>query len=262
MKKNLLMLTALLISNVALKRGEGETTTTTTTTAPASDGRLTEAEWEARSQAKHAKDSHADLIRRVGQLEHQNQELSRNQVPQGARVLTKTEAANYDAYVALGKPDEIQAKLAEGEKNGTELSEMRFKDSVNTAATDAKYKSGVLSDRIKADGLTVLPSKEEDVNGQKVRVPYVKDAQGVEHKLTDYATKNWGDYLPALQGGTTPQSQTTTFSTQQDASTTTSGGGGGSWVQQSLANQAKGGTTYQDPLRPAQPAAPAPAPAQ
>ncbi|GAA5513636.1 hypothetical protein Dcar01_02380 [Deinococcus carri] len=271
MPKNraLLTLTALLLANAPFPRGEGEGTTTTTT---GNDGRLTAEEWQARNDALHAKTSHSDLIKRVTTLERENETLKGNQVPNGARVLRGQELKDYEAYLALGKPDELGQKLKEhgeyaalgkpgdvkkkvedGDKAASTLADRDRTDAIRTAAEHAGFKQTVLGDRLKADGLTVLPSKEVERDGKKVQVAYVKDGQGVEHELGEYAKKNWTDYLPALQvqASGDGSGSGTEFTRQDSTATTTNqnGGGGGSWVKQTLAKQSEGGG-YKDPLQP------------
>lgn len=238
--KKLLTLTALLIANSPALRGEGENT---------DPPRFSEQEWEQRRAAELAKTNQTELVKMVVAAEVENRGLKRNQVPKGARVLTKEEADAYDAYVALGKPDELKTKLDDGEKAATTLADRDKADAVRTAAEASGYKQTVLGDRLKADGLTEVPTvREVERDGKKVQVAYVKDAQGAEHELTEYAKKNWGDYLPALQvqASTTTNSGGTEF-TQQDATSTTAGGGG-SWVKDILKTSSEGGG-YKDPLQ-------------
>ena len=250
--KKLYLLTACLLAGALAPRGEGD--------PPANDGRLTEEEWNTRNAAKHAQTSHGELIKQVTTLERENARLKESQVPRGGRALTAEEAASYDAYVALGKPDEIKAKVEQGEKDGAELVGVPTQKSLDDAARDAGYKPSVLADRVKASGLTVLPSREVEKDGKKVMVPFVKDASGAEHELPAYATQHWGDYLPALTSAASSTSTSTTTGatvggTQDSAASSSGGSAGGSWVQQALAKSSTGGTTYVDPLQPQKAAA-------
>lgn len=241
--RNLLALTAALLAYTPTRRGEG--------TEPP---RYTEQEWQDKRAAELAKTNQEELVKKVVALEVQNQQLKGTQVPQGARVLNADEAKDYDAYVALGKPDEVKKGLEEGTTAKTSVAERAKADAVDAAATAAGFKKTVLGDRLKADGLTDPTVREVERGGKKVQVAYVKDAQGAEHELGEYAKKNWGDYLPALQvtPGKTTAAGTTEMTTQD---TTTADDGGASWVKSSLATAAKGGG-YVDPLQP-QAAAPA-----
>lgn len=239
---NLLALTAALLAYTPTRRGEA--------TEPP---RYTEEEWRTKLTADLAKTSQEELIKQVVALNIENQKLKDNQVPQGSRVLSAEEAKDYDAYVALGKPDEVKKGLEEGATAKTSVAERAKADAVDAAATAAGFKKTVLGDRLKADGLTDPTVREVERGGKKVQVAYVKDAQGAEHELGEYAKKNWGDYLVALQVATKTDTSVGVDMTTQD--TTTADDGGASWVKSSLATVAKGGG-YVDPLQP-QAAAPA-----
>ena len=262
--KKMFILSALLLANATLPRGEGENPITNPPAGSGNDGRLTEAEWEARNQAKLAKESHSALISQITKLERQNATLEANQVPRGGRSLSSKDAAAYDAYAALGTPEEVKAKITErdayaahgtpeevktkieaGETAQTTLTERDKAKAVADVAKVAGFKDTVLSDRLKNDGLEVLPLEKTVRDGKEVDVAYVKDAQGTKHELTEYAKQKWGDYLPALQAGTTTTTTTTAF-TRQDATSTA--GEGGSWVQKALA-ASTGGGEYKDPLQ-------------
>lgn len=254
MKKNLLTLTALLLANAVSIRGEGENNPGN---GGGNDGRLSEAEWRAKLAAEHAQTSHADLVSKLAAANRKIDTLAANQVPQGGRVLTADEARAYDAFIALGTPDEVKTKLEQGAKDGAELTDLRFKDSLNTAARDAGYKPKVLGDRVKADGLTLLPSREVERDGKKVQVAYVKDAQGTEHELAAYAKQHWDDYLVALQAEGGNNNSGASYARQDAGSGSGSGsasggsgsGSGGSWLTDMLKPGEGGG--YVDPLQPA-----------
>lgn len=250
----MLLLSALLLATALPPRGEGDNNNSQGNgNQNNNDGRFTEEEWNARNQARHAQTSHADLVKALTAAERKAERLEANQVPKGGRALTAEEAQAYDAYVAFGKPDEVKAKLEQGEQASAELTGLKSQRDIDAAATDAGFKPTVLADRLKADGLTLLPSREVERDGKKVKVPVVKDANGTEHELPTYAKDKWADYLPALTAATS--TQTDVQYTQQDTAgttttTTSGGGGGGSWVQQALAKAAQGGGAYVDPLQP------------
>ena len=258
--KKMLILSALLLANATLPRGEGENPSA----GSGNDGRLSEAEWEARNQAKLAKESHSALISQITKLEREKATLEAGQVPRRGRALSSKDAAAYDAYAALGTPEEVKAKLAERdayaahgtpdevktkiEQGDTAQATLVERDKAKAIADVAgvvKFKDSVLADRLRNDGLEVLPIEKAVRDGKEVDIAYVKDAQGTKHELTEYAKQKWGDYLPALQAGTTSTTTTTAF-TRQDATSTA--GEGGSWVQKALA-ASTGGGEYKDPLQ-------------
>lgn len=262
-----LILTAALAGGFFVPRGEGEGESANTQTSPP-DNRLTEAEWEARVQAREARTSQAELIRRLAALERQNADLQTNQVPRGGRALTRDEARNYDAYAALGAPDEVQARLTERDayaQHGTPdevgqrldagrtaeatLIERDRTDAIRAAAGVSQFRDTVLGDRLAADKLELLPLEKVLRDGKEVQVAYVKDSQGVKHELGEYAKANWNDYLPALQAVPAAAAPGPAFP-RQDAPRTThpSASGGGGWVQTALAQSSSGGD-YKDPLQ-------------
>ncbi|MDO4244573.1 MAG: hypothetical protein Q4C89_00930 [Deinococcus sp.] len=265
----LLALTAALAGGFFMPRGEGEDTPPANTQTPPADNRLTEAEWEARVRTREAQTSQAELIRRLAQVERQNADLQASQVPRGGRALTRDEARAYDAYVALGTPEDVQSRLTErdtyaqhgtpdevktkleaGQTAVTTLAERDRTDAIRAAASAVQFKDTVLGDRLTADGLELLPLEKVVRDGKEVQVAYVKDAQGVKHELGEYAKAKWNDYLPALQVTATTQMPGPAFP-RQDAPRTpsSSSSGGGGWVQTALAQSSQGGD-YKDPLQP------------
>ncbi|GGS13744.1 hypothetical protein [Deinococcus knuensis] len=252
MKKNLLTLTALLLANAVATRGEGENNPGT---GSGNDGRLSEAEWRAKLATEHAQTSHADLVSKLAAANRKIDTLTVGQVPQGGRALTADEAKAYDAFIALGTPDEVKTRLDQGTKDSAELTDLRFKDTLHTAARDAGYKPRLLGDRVKADGLTLLPSREVERDGKKMQVAYVKDAQGAEHELATYARQHWEDYLVALQAEGGSGNAGASYARQDAGSGSGSGtgsnagGSGGSWLTDILKPGEGGG--YVDPLQPA-----------
>lgn len=99
----------------------------------------------------------------------------------------------WQAYQALGKPDEIAAKLRQGE--------------IERVAGKAGYNAQVLSDLDRmAGGALTYEVRTEQVDGQPVERVYVKDGSDADAQpqlLDEFAAARWAAYLPALQ----PQQQ-------------------------------------------------------
>jgi hypothetical protein len=100
------------------------------------------------------------------------------------------------------KPEEIVAKIKTASDLEAKVAESERRETVRKAAEATGFKEAVLSDLAVAKGLK-LELNEETVteNGETRQVPiaYVKDAQGVKTKLSEYAEKNLVDFLPALK---------------------------------------------------------------
>jgi hypothetical protein len=110
---------------------------------------------------------------------------------EGTRVLTTDEAKAYDAYVALGKPEEIKRSIDANGVATAELTTLKREKQIRAAAEAAGYKASVLT-TLAAD----LDIQTEAKDGATL-VYVVKD--GEKTALTDYAKKEWPDFLPALE---------------------------------------------------------------
>jgi hypothetical protein len=126
---------------------------------------------------------------RIRQLEQQ--------VPgQDAVVLSGDQVQAWQAYQGLGAPTDVQQRLTAAEQASTELATLKRAEQMRAVADAVGYKPGVLHKL--ADGLT-LEMREEQVEGQAARVPYVVTGENQAQPLTDYAQQHWADFLPALQ---------------------------------------------------------------
>lgn len=123
-------------------------------------------------------------------------EAAKAKIPaEGAKVLTPAEAADYDAYVALGKPKEIQDRIDAHSTLETENAALKKKDVLREVADLHGYKLSVLEDRDKAAGGLEFTFKEDK---DRRKVAHVKDGDK-ETPVTEYAESNWADYLPSLK---------------------------------------------------------------
>lgn len=133
--------------------------------------------------------------------------LKANQRPDGAVILTGDDAKAYEAYTALGKPDELATIKTERDTLATEVATTKKQSLLRDVAEIAEFKPAVLT-RLGGDLDYVI---KEVTEGEVTRkAAYVKTEQG-EKPLTEYAQAQWGDFLPALTatGGTEQQGQRT-----------------------------------------------------
>ena len=146
----------------------------------------------------------------------------------GSIVLTGADAQSWQAYTALGKPDELKQGLEERSQLQGKLQGMERETTLRSVAETVGYKASVRAnlDRMaKAEGKALgFEERETTVDGKPVKVAYVKDGDR-EAALTDYAASNWADFLPALaaQGGAQAQTQTGTRYPAQHAGNGQSG---------------------------------------
>lgn len=124
--------------------------------------------------------------------------------PEGAVVLTGAEAKLWPTLKELGKPEEIQAKLAAGQEAQSKLAEREKRDRLAEAASALGWQ-GSLTARIRGIEAGTIEIREESVTAadgttSKVKVPYITPAgEGAQAvKLTDYAAQHDPELVPLL----------------------------------------------------------------
>lgn len=148
----------------------------------------------------------------IRQLEQQVLDVQGKLPAEGSVVLTGADAQTWAAYQALGKPDELRQGLEEKTQLQGKLQNMERETTLRNVAETVGYKAGVLAnlDRMaKAEGKALaFDVRETTVDGKTVKAAFVKDGDK-ELPLTEYASTNWADFMPALtaQGAQQQQAQ-------------------------------------------------------
>lgn len=176
---------------------------------------LTRAQWEAQRATELATKTTLELAQKVAALEGDNRELRGQKLKDGQVAVSKDDAALLEQYRSYGKPDELKTQLEERARLQGDLSARDRRDSIRAAAESAGFKPGML-ERLIPQGAT-LEVRDAQQDGKTVKVPYLKDAQGAETPLLEWA-KSDPDFLPAL--------------TVSAVSTQTTAPAGPAWVQQ------------------------------
>lgn len=116
----------------------------------------------------------------------------------GAVVIKDDDAKAWEAYRKFGSPKDIKAALDEGSLAKSEAADYR-RDAVMRQAADLHFpgKSGVLSTL--AVGLEIEFQDGTDRAGKPTKQAVVKGEGDAVVPLTEYAKKNWADFLPSLQ---------------------------------------------------------------
>jgi hypothetical protein len=160
---------------------------------------------------------------RIRELEDQVRSLE-SQVPsEGALVLSSEDAERWQAYGELGTPDDIRQQRDRAQ-------ELERRQLLADVAEAAGYKVPVL-ERL-ANGLTV-ELRDEQREGQTIRVPYVVPEEGTAVSLSEYAQENWADFMPALTAEQADGNKPRVFVTQTPAAT----GGSKDMAQEFLESQ-------------------------
>lgn len=126
----------------------------------------------------------------------------RGKVPsEGAAVLSADEAKDWQEYRALGNVADIKQGLEQRTQLQAQVEESQRESTLRTVAETVGYKPTVLMqlDRMaKAQGKELaFEMRDVQLDGKTVRTPFVKDGEQ-EQSLSDYATTQWADFLPAL----------------------------------------------------------------
>jgi hypothetical protein len=125
-------------------------------------------------------------------LRQKNAEL-RGKVPaEGAVILTGDDATRWQAYTALGAPDEVQAALSEGSTAKAEAARLQRAQTVQQAAQAAGFKPAVL-ERLIGDLPLALADGKATVQ---------TEAGAVD--LAAHAEAAWPEFLPALRTSADP----------------------------------------------------------
>ena len=114
----------------------------------------------------------------------------------GARVLSKDEAALWEAYTALGAPDALTQQLATAEGAQAELTTLKRGELLRTAGEAAGYKSAVLAKLPSLAGKDLVV-KDVEIDGKKAKQAFVV-ADDKEHALAAYITEHDPEFLPWL----------------------------------------------------------------
>lgn len=162
---------------------------------------------DATQLASRLFDENYQARRRIRQLESENRDLQGRVPGEGTVVLTGDEAQAWQAYRGLGTPDEVKQGLDERTEYAERLQGMERETLLRQVAEQAGYKPSVLAQlerMAKAQGKDLaFELRDQDQEGQTVQVPFVKDGDA-ESPLTDYATSEWADFLPALSAQGAP----------------------------------------------------------
>jgi hypothetical protein len=137
-----------------------------------------------------------ELRRKNATLRTDNDALRAKTPADGARVLSKDEAAQWEAYTALGAPDALKQQLATAEGAQAELTTLKRGELLRTAGEAAGYKSAVLAKLPSLAGKDLVV-KDVEIDGKKAKQAFVV-ADGKEHALAAYITEHDPEFLPAL----------------------------------------------------------------
>lgn len=157
------------------------------------------------SRAGNAEAAANELWRDNYQLRQQRRDLRKERddlkakLPaDGTLVLTKEQAAEWEAYQKLGKPTDIEKAVTEGKTAAEQVAKQARADQVAKAAKDVGFNPEVLTQLTELHGLTIT-SQTIKVGDKDQTAHYITPQGGQPMELTQYATANWGAFMPSLQ---------------------------------------------------------------
>ena len=120
----------------------------------------------------------------------------------GARVLSKDEAAQWEAYTALGAPAALKTQIDTAQGAQGELAILKRERTIADAAAAQKWPAATLAKlpSLKDKDLIV---KDVEIDGTKVKQAFVAH-DGKEHPLAEYVTTHDPEFLPALAADAAP----------------------------------------------------------
>lgn len=184
---------------------------------------------------------------------------------EGEVVLSKEDAASFELYKALGKPDEVKKKIEDGTTAATTLSERDRQSAIAEAATLAQIPNAKLLAKLadpKKENF-IVELRDEIREGKSVKVPFARknEDKAAFMPLMDFAKKELVDYMPALlakgEGGNGASSQPVTTPFPDQTTTGTAPVAGEAKVKQFIEDRNKGAAARPNPLNPTPAAAPA-----
>jgi hypothetical protein len=167
---------------------------------------------------KHKGDAQALALHLFGEnvtLRNENSELKKKVPADGAIVITKADHDRYEAYKALGKPDELKTKIESADALTTENANLKRAASFQHLR-EAGYDPDAVKDFDDLEGKEIEAysvKDEKDSDGKDAKVAYVT-VGGKERPLAEYAKEKRPKLVPALRGGEKADTPAPDFATQ------------------------------------------------
>lgn len=151
----------------------------------------------ARLQKKHGDALAGLLYQKATGLQAEVDRL-KGQVPkEGSRVLSADEAKTFDAFLALGKPDDLKAALSERDTLKADLSRRSRDDALRSAG----YRPETLSKLLPADAAIEVKDGEKGRDGKPSKVATIAGADGKAVPLSEWIAANLAEFPAESFGG-------------------------------------------------------------
>ena len=202
---HLMNLSALIaLTSTGKRRMEADPKTNDKPTDSGGSGKreMTAEQWEAQRRAELDKENSKDLLNRVIKLESDNYDLRRKAAPEGGLVLTADERKRWEAWEALGKPDEVKTSIEQGKKDRAFVEKAEKAESLGKVASAAGWDAEAftsLNDMTPGLEWRVQEVKKGEETIQQAQVKVGDDWKNAE----DFAGERWKKFLPVLEAEST-----------------------------------------------------------
>lgn len=117
----------------------------------------------------------------------------------GTRVIEGDDLKHFDAYREIGTPSDIRKTKEERDALAAENATFKAEKLHGQAASLSGMNPHVLHRLATQDKVEVVILDAKDKAGKDVRVAHVKGEGDKTTPLSDYAEKNWAEFLPSLK---------------------------------------------------------------
>lgn len=118
----------------------------------------------------------------------------------GSVVLSKAEAERYDAYKALGKPEELGAIRTERDELKTKVAKAERDSSLRTVAEVEGFDAEVFTSLVTNDqSFEIKEIKKDNQTIKQAFIVIESDGKKESKPLAEFAAEKWSKFLPALK---------------------------------------------------------------
>lgn len=191
---------------------------------------MTAEQWEAQRRSELAKETLEAMTNRVIKLEGDNHDLRRKAAPDGGLVLTAEERKRWEAWEALGKPDDVKSALDQGKKDREVVQRQERRSELDKVAQAAAFDGDTFAELDSlAGGLEYrVQSVKDKESGEDIQQAQVKVGD-TWTDLETFAGERWKKFLPVLQASDSDADKSTAGGEREEAPrrVPTGGAGGG-----------------------------------
>ena len=188
--------------------------------------RLTPEEWAARERDRLSKLGADKVIDELVKVKGENYELRRKAAPDGGIVLDAEQRKQWDAFVKLGKAEDVTKAVEQGRKDREFVEKAEKAEALSSVATAAGWDPETFASL--NDMTPGLEWRVQEIKKGEEKIQQAQVKVGDEWKDADaFAEEKWKKFLPVLQAGDSDKSEPAGTSTTPPVTRVPTGGAGG-----------------------------------